>query len=177
MNSKTLSRKIAVSAMIAAVYTVLSVCLAAISFNAVQVRVSEALTILPAFSFGNIWGVTIGCLLTNIFGFFSGANILGGLDIIFGTMATFVAAVLSYCLRNIKFKGLPILSTVPPVLVNAVVVGLELCLVMNNGQFNWAIFGVQALFVGIGQFLACTVIGLVVYKAIDKNEQLKKYFL
>ena len=91
-------------AMIAAIYTVLSLGFSAISFGTVQIRVSEALTLLPVFAFGNVWGVTIGCFLTNLVGFFTGANILGGLDMIFGTAATFAAAITTYLLRNIRIK-------------------------------------------------------------------------
>ncbi len=169
--SKIISRQ----AMIAAIYAVLSLALSFISFGTVQVRVSEALTLLPIFAFSNVWGVTIGCFITNLVGFFTGANILGAFDILFGTLATFTAAILSYALRNIRFKKLPILSAIPPILVNAIVIGAELCILINNGKFNMAIFGVQALSVGLGQLLSCGVIGMVMVKAIEKNNKLKEY--
>ena len=85
------------AAMIAAVYVVLTIVLAPISFGQVQLRVSEALTIMPVFTAAAIPGVFIGCLI---------GNILGGAvlpDIIFGSLATLVAAVISYKLRG---KGL-----------------------------------------------------------------------
>ncbi len=158
-------------AMIAAMYTVIGMVLAPFSFGSVQVRVSEALTLLPVFGFQNIWGVTIGCFLTNLIGFATGANILGWLDIIFGTAATLIAAILSYLFRNVRFKGIPVLSALPPIIVNAVVIGYELC-VMISGGFNPAVFWAQALSVGAGQLISCAVLGLILVKAIEKNSKL-----
>ena len=70
-------------AMIAAIYAVVSLALAPISFGTVQARVSEALTMLPVFGTTNIIGISVGCLITNIVGVFSGTNILGWMDVIF----------------------------------------------------------------------------------------------
>lgn len=175
MNKKVSKKSSVISkqAMIAAIYTVISVCFSAITYGPVQVRISEALTLLPVFAFNNVWGVTIGCFLTNLIGFFTGANILGSLDIIFGTMATFAAAVASYLLRNIKFKGLPVLSAVPPILFNAVVVGWELCVLINGG-FNTVVFAAQAASVAAGQSVSCGLIGLVTVNIINKNAVLKE---
>ena len=64
---------------------------------------------LPVFGTTNIIGISVGCLITNIVGVFSGTNILGWMDVIFGTLATLSAGFLTYTFRNIKFKGLPIL--------------------------------------------------------------------
>lgn len=175
MNKRNLNKasNISKQAMIAAIYTVISVCFSAITYGPVQIRISEALTLLPVFAFGNIWGVTIGCFLTNLIGFFTGANILGSLDIIFGTMATFLAAVTTYLLRNIKFKGMPILSVIPPILFNAVVVGWELCVLINGG-FNTVVFIAQAASVAAGQIVSCGFIGLVMVNIINKNTVLKE---
>lgn len=167
------TKTMANQAMIAAIYTVLSVCLSAISYGPVQIRVSEALTLLPVFGLHNVWGVTIGCFMTNLIGFFSGANILGGLDMIFGTFATFLAAVMSYLLRNIRFKNLPVLSAVPPIIVNAVVIGWELCIVIAGG-FNPAVFIAQAVSVAAGQLASCMVLGLVMVKVVENNKELKE---
>lgn len=164
---------IARQAMIAAMYTVVGLVLAPITFGTVQARVSEALTLMPVFGIANIWGVTIGCFLTNLIGFFTGANILGSLDIIFGTLATFTAALASYRLRNIRFKGLPIASAIPPIIFNAVVVGMELC-VMISGGFNMPVFIAQAVSVGLGQTVSCLVLGLILVKVIQSNPRLKE---
>lgn len=166
--------KISKQAMIAAIYTVVGLVLSAITYGPVNIRISEALTLLPVFAAGNIWGVTIGCFLTNLIGFFTGANILGSLDIFFGTFATFSAAVFTYLFRNIRIKGLPVLSAVPPILFNAVVVGWELCIFINNGVFSPVIFCAQAVSVAFGQLVSCGVIGLAMVSVVEKNTVLKQ---
>lgn len=175
MNKKNSNKSANISkqAMIAAIYTVVSVCLSAITYGPVQIRISEALTLLPVFGLNNVWGVTIGCFLTNLIGFFTGANILGSLDIVFGTMATFMAALSTYFLRNIRIKKLPVLSAVPPILFNAVVVGWELCVLISGG-FNIAVFTAQAVSVAIGQLISCGVLGLVLVNIIEKNSTLEE---
>lgn len=168
------TNRMANQAMIAAIYTVVSVTLSAITYGPVQIRVSEALTLLPVFAFSNIWGVTIGCFLTNLIGFFTGANILGGLDMIFGTLATFAAAVCTYLLRNVRIKNIPFPSAIPPVIFNAFVVGWELCAFINNGVFNPVIFWTQAAAVGAGQLVSCAVLGLIMVKIVDNNKELRQ---
>ncbi|MBQ3007969.1 MAG: QueT transporter family protein [Oscillospiraceae bacterium] len=170
MNNK--SKIISKQAMIAAMYVVLGMVFAPVSFGSVQARISEALTLLPVFGFTNVWGVTIGCFITNLIGLFTGANILGSLDIIFGTAATFIAAVMTWMLGKIRIRNLPLLAVIPPVIVNAAVVGWELC-IMINGGFNAVIFFAQAASVALGQLLSCGVLGLLVVKIIDNNPQLK----
>lgn len=145
-----------VSALIAAIYAVLSLALSFLSFGPVQVRVAEALTLLPVFSPVAIAGVTLGCFVTNLVGFFTGANILGPLDMLFGTAATLTAALLSYWMRRLRIRGLAIPSAIPPVLVNALVVGAELT-VLFSGGFPPGVFAVQALQVGAGQLLSCAL--------------------
>ena len=110
-------------AMIAALYVALGVVFAPISFRAVQMRVAEALTLLPVFSPMAIGGLTLGCALTNFYGMVTGTSILGLLDIFFGSLATLVAAWMTWKLRKITWKGLPILSPLPPFLVNGVFIG------------------------------------------------------
>lgn len=167
------TNNMAKQAMIASLYTVIGFVLAPITFGAVQIRVSEALTLLPVFGIGNVWGVTLGCFLTNLIGLATGANILGSLDIIFGTMATFIAGILSYLMRNIRFKGMPVASALPPVILNAIVVGWELC-IMINGSFHPVIFTAQAISVGVGQFISCFGIGLVLVRIIENNRKLNE---
>lgn len=145
-----------VSALIAAIYAVLSLALSFLSFGPVQVRVAEALTLLPVFSPVAIVGVTLGCFVTNLVGFFTGANILGPLDMLFGTAATLIAALLSYWLRRLRIRNLAIASAIPPIVVNALVIGAELT-VLFSGGFPLGVFAVQALQVGLGQLLSCSL--------------------
>jgi len=169
------AREIAVCAMIAAVYTALCIALAPISYGPVQVRVAEALTLTAVFSPICIWGVTIGCALSNLIGFMLGVNILGFLDIFFGTAATLAAAILSYKFRNIRVRGVPFLSAVPPVIVNAVVIGLELTY-MIEGAFLGRTFILNAVYVGVGQLIACFALGLPLVYLLEKSGIPQKYF-
>jgi uncharacterized membrane protein len=167
-------RDMAICAMIAALYTALCLALAPLSYGAVQVRVAEALALLPVFSPLCVWGVTLGCAVANLVGFITGTNILGAFDIVFGTLATLIAGILSYRLRNIRVKGLPVASAVPPVLVNALVIGLELTY-MLVGTFDMGVFAVNALQVGLGQLAACFVLGLPLCYMLEKTGLARKF--
>ena len=95
MNMKNLSvRRLVRCAVIAAVYVVVCLVLAPFSYGAVQVRVAEALCLLPVFGAEYIVGVTLGCFL---------ANLLGStvVDVVFGTLATLLACLVTYKLREI----------------------------------------------------------------------------
>lgn len=167
--------KMALAAMIAAMYSAVSLALAPVSFGTVQMRIAEALTLLPVFDPVMIVGVALGCLVTNTVGFFTGADILGWLDIPFGTLATVIAAVLSYGMRNVRFKGLPVLSAIPPVLLNAVIIGGELTFLIA-GRFQWEVFAIQAASVGVGELISCFALGLPLVWFLEKTGLTKKLF-
>ncbi len=142
--------------MIAAVYVVLTMVFSAISFGEVQVRFSEALTILPFFTPAAIPGLFVGCLL---------ANILGGAilpDIIFGSLATLVGALVSYALRKNKW-----LVPLPPIVANTVVVPL----VLYYGYGTNLPIPFMMLTVGVGEILSCGVLGMILLTAIAPYRQ------
>lgn len=93
-------RFLALSAVIAALYAVLTYAAAAVNlaYGPFQFRFSEALTVLPAFTPAAIPGLAVGCLLSNL------ASPLGIVDWVFGTLATLLAACCTYMLRNVKWK-------------------------------------------------------------------------
>ena len=163
ISPKDLSR----CSMMAALYAAVSIVLLPISFGAVQVRLSEALTVLPVYTPLGVWGTTLGCLITNAYGVSVGANILGAADIVIGTSATLVAALMTRWLRNFRIKGLPIAATVPPILVNAVVIGAELTFA-ETGKIFSPLLWINMFQVGLGQLIACTVGGLIVAAAIER---------
>lgn len=163
------TKKLALCAMIAAIYTALCTVLAPFSYGMMQVRVSEALTLLPVFSPLGVWGVTLGCALSNLVGFFTGANPLGYMDIFFGTAATLIAALLSRKLRHIRWFGLPVLSAVPPVLINAAVIGAELAVVTVPAEAFWGAFLINALWVALGQAISCFALGLPLVYVMQKT--------
>lgn len=153
--------------VIAAMYAALCILLAPISYGMVQVRVAELLTILPVFTPAAIPGLTMGCFLANLQGLSTGANLAGAWDLLFGTTATLLAAYLTRRWRHITFKGLPLLSVAPPILINAVVVGLELIAVANT--WSLSAFAIAAFWVGFGQLLACGIGGMLLYIGLQKS--------
>ncbi len=144
------------AAMIAAVYVVLTVVFAPIAFGQVQIRIAEALTILPLFTPAAIPGLFIGCLI---------GNILGGAvlpDIIFGSLATLIGAVFTYMLRNQS----KYLAPLPPILANTVIVPFVL-----RYAYGVALpIPFMMLTVGVGEVLSCGVLGIIVYTALQKYQ-------
>lgn len=175
MSRKSITlRCLAEGAMIAAMYTALTLVIPAASFGMSQFRVAEILTILPIFTVSAIPGLTVGCMISNIIGLSIGANLAGTWDILFGPLATLIAALLTYYLRKIKWAGLPILSTLPPVLINAAVIGLELTLVLFT--FTWKNYAIAFFSVGIGQLAACTVCGLLLFVMLNRTGAARHIF-
>ena len=149
---------IAQAAMIAAIYVVLTLIGASFSYGEVQVRISEALTILPAFTPAAIPGVFLGCLISNI---------LGGCilpDIIFGSLATLIGAVFTWMLRN-KSKYL---APLPPIIANVIVVPF----VLKYGYMVPLPIPFMMLTVGIGEVISCGVLGLILYTALNRHRGL-----
>ena len=121
MNKKS-TLYITQAAVIAALYVALTYVSNALglAYNAIQFRLSEVLTVLPVFTPAAVPGLVIGCIISNL------SSPFGLTDIICGSLATFLAAVSSYCLRNVKIKNTPFVATLPPVIFNALIVGLEI---------------------------------------------------
>lgn len=141
-----------------------------LAYGPIQLRVSEVLTILPMFTPASIPGLTIGCFIANI-GSFNAA------DMIFGTFATLVAALLTYFLRDIKFKGIPFLAMLPPVIVNAVVIGFEIaCFFLPSGYSLWG-FIISGIQVGLGELIVCYLFGTPFYMVVKKYRIFEKGFL
>ncbi len=166
---------IAQAAMIAALYAALTLALSPLSFGQVQIRFAEALTLLAVFSVPSIYGLTVGCLIANAVGFAMGVNILGAFDILFGTAATLIAAVLSYLTRNIRVGKLPFLSALWPVLINAVVIGGELSILFTNSLAPEP-FLLNAAFVAVGQLVPCVILGPLLVYTLEKTGLSKKLF-
>lgn len=160
-------------AVIAAVYVVLCLVLAPFSYGAIQVRVAEALCLLPVFGAEYIIGVTLGCFLANLFG----STII---DVIFGTLATLLACLVTYRLRNLRIKGLAIPASLPPVLFNAVIVGIEITVFFTDYSVMsaplWLLCLTNGITVGIGEVISCTVLGVALVKLIESNAALRQIF-
>ena len=161
-------------ALIGALYAVLTIALGPISFGnlGIEFRISEALTILPIFTSAAIPGLFSGCVIANLVGMaFSG---LGMVDVIFGSLATLIGAFGTYFLRKITFKGFPFLAFLPPILANAIIIGLELKIILPD---VFPSFLVAFIIVGLGELGAVFLIGAPIYFIIKKNEFLNKYLI
>lgn len=173
-NRRISTRDMAACAMTAALYTALCLATPVLSYSVVQVRIAEALTLLPVFSPTAIWGLAFGCALSNLVGAMSGVNILGYLDIVFGTAATLVAAALTWRLRNVRLGGLPMLSAVPPVLLNALIVGGEFA-VLETGWLHPQSWALNGLYIALGQSIACFCLGLPMVAALQRSGVVRKH--
>ncbi len=172
--SKNSVRYLVQAAVIAAIYAVLTLLASAmnLAYGPIQFRISELLTVLPLFTPAAIPGLTIGCFLANL------ASPFGPVDWMFGTAATFLAALAVYALRRVTIKGIPFLAPIAPVLCNAAVVGLELACFNDVGfgfaNFSWVAFGYNALTVGLGELVVCYVLGLPFAVFLQKTKLTKK---
>lgn len=142
------------AAMIAALYVVLTfVVTPSITANyAVQVRFSEALTILPYFTPAAIPGLFIGCLISNIL---TGCALL---DIIFGSIATLIGALVTYRLRKFKW-----LAPIPPMAANALIVPFVL-------KFAYGIEPIWFSFLTVtaGEIISCGILGMILLLTLEK---------
>ena len=159
------------AAMIAALYTVLTLVAAMLNwaYGPVQFRFSEAMTVLPMFTPAAIPGLAVGCFLSNVW------SNMGVMDMIFGTLATLLAAVATRAARHVRVKGIPVLAPLPPVVCNALIVGLEITLV-SPGGFLWPAFLANALSVGAGELVVCYVLGLPLAILLDRLDAENKLF-
>ncbi len=151
------ARYITYGAIIAALYVVLTYImnLLGLASGAIQVRISEALTILPIFTTAAIPGLTVGCVLANLL---TGA---AAWDVVFGSLATLIGAVGTYLLRRH-----PILATLPPIIANIIIVPIVL----------QKVYGVPdslpylMLTVGIGEIISCGILGTLLRKAVEPHK-------
>ena len=144
---------VAQAALIAAIYVVLTYFISAfhLASGAIQVRISEALTILPYFTPAAIPGLTIGCLLSNL---------LTGclpMDVLCGSIATLLGAVGSFILRKHKW-----LVPIPPIIANTIIVPFVLAYVYGaEGSIPFFM-----ITVGMGEVISCYILGGILLKAL-----------
>lgn len=145
------------AAMIAAIYTVLTMVFAPISFGPVQFRISEILCILPFFTPAAIPGLFLGCLISN---FLCGA---AALDVVFGSLATLIGAFGSYLLRRDKR-----LVCIPPILSNVVIIPW----VLRYAYGSTDMIPFAMVTVGIGEILAIGVLGNLLMAVLERYKNI-----
>lgn len=155
MKVKNNVRFIVQSAIIAAIYVALTLManMFGLANYVVQVRFSEALTILPAYTVSAVPGLTIGCLIANL--------LTGALapDIIFGSLATFIGAVFTYLLRKHK-----LLAPLPPILSNTLIIPFILAYVYKFEGSVWYFMTT----VGLGEIISCGILGYILMSVIKR---------
>ncbi len=168
MKTKTFTKV----AMIGAIYTVLTLVLAPISYGNMQVRISESLTMLPLIYAPSITGVTLGCFLSNIIGAIMGVNPTGYIDAIVGTLATFLAAYCTYKTKDIKIKNIPVVAMLMPVIFNFFFVGAELGYLFMPDNFLLGTI-INGAWVALGEIIA-VILGYFLTKALAQTDIFKK---
>lgn len=158
------TKQLTTAAVIAAVYAALTLLLPVPQYGGVQLRVAEAMTVLPFFFPEAIPGLTVGCFL---------ANLLGSpymLDWIFGTLATLIAAIWTAKLHHRA------LAPVPPVVCNMVIVGAEIAYFATlDGAAFWPAYALNAFTVGLGEAIACGVLGTLLLRLLPRVPSLRRY--
>ena len=154
-NVKT--RRLCIAGVVGALYAVLTLSLPMFSYGALQIRFSEALTLLPFLFPETIPGLAIGCFI---------ANVIGSpfaLDWVLGPVATLLAAVWTS-----RFRRAP-LAWIPPVVCNAVIIGGELSwFEVGFTQGFIPLWGFNALTVGIGELIACALLGCALLRLLPR---------
>lgn len=156
------SKSIVYAAIIAAMYTVLTLVSASFGLanGFIQVRISEALTILPFFTPYAIWGLFAGCIISNLI---TGCALW---DIIFGSIATLIGAYLTYFAGKSKKKNAYLAAPVGPIVSNTVIVPLILTFVYGIEQA----YPLMCLSVFAGELISAGLLGTLLLTALRKNE-------
>ena len=139
--------------MVGAIYLILNIVFAPISYGPIQIRIAEALTVLPFVESSAIIGLFIGCVLANIYGG------LGMVDVIGGSLCTLLAAYLTSKMKS------PKLAPLPPVLINALGVSTYLHLLFDLPY--WITVG----YIGIGEAIAGYILGYPLLILLIKNKK------
>ena len=169
---KSAAAQVAFGGMIAALYVVLTYFAAVLNLanGAIQVRFSEALTILPVFTPAAIPGLAVGCVLANLI---TGCAVW---DVVFGSLATLIGAAGTWLLRK-----RPYIAWIPPVLSNMAIIPVVLMKVYGVDQLEvfgytaagGSVWGMLVLTIGIGEILSCGVLGLLLYHSVKRIPQLR----
>lgn len=162
----------AIAALYAALTILQNVLLPGTASMAVQFRVSEVLTILAIYTPAAIPGLTIGCILANI----SSLAALGPYDMIFGSLASLLAALSMYGLKNVRWFKLPILAALMPAIMNGIIVGFEIEFFFIEGGFHFENFLLQGGLVALGELGVLIILGLPFSKLIEA-QRIDKRFL
>jgi uncharacterized membrane protein len=164
-------KNLALTIIFAMLYASLTIVFSQISFEVVQFRIADCLTVLPIFSSAPIFGTTIGCIFGNLYGLLmietQKTMIYGPL---FGSFATFLASYLTYLISKSNSKPVKyLLGPLPPVIVKAIIIGGYVTYSSGNFIYN-------ALNIGFGEFVVCYLLGIPLIHFLYENDFYKKIF-
>lgn len=161
--SKFSVRDLTLAAVLAAVYAVLTVTLPIPQYGAIQMRISEALTVLPFLFPASTPGLFVGCFIANLFSPYP-------LDILCGSAATLLACIATQYMPN------RYLASLPPVIFNMVIVGAEIAWFETGfGPGFWAAYAFNAVTVGVGELAACFILGQLLLSVLPRVEALRPF--
>ena len=164
MKQQKTTRYVVLAAVIAAAYIVLTYISATLglAYGGIQFRVSEALNILAAFTPAAIFGLTIGCFISNIGSPFP-------LDMVFGTAATFLSTLTISLIAKRCSKSTPYISVLPPSVFNAILVGLQITF-FTEAAASLTAFTLSPLSVFLGECSVCAIMGIPLYFMLNTHK-------
>ena len=98
-------------------------------------------------------------------------------DVLFGTAATLMACLVTRFLRGVRIRGLAIPASIPPVLFNAVIIGLEISFLFTDGAVTGPVIALNMLTVGLGEVISCCILGVALVHLIEHNSRLSRLFM
>ena len=160
---KFTTRERSLAAILAALYAVLTLTMPVPQFHGVQLRVGEALTVLPFLFPAATPGLFVGCIIANLFSPFP-------LDVVCGSLATLLACMVTQRMPN------RYLASLPPVVFNMIIVGAEIAWFETGfGPGFWSAYAFNAVTVGVGELAACLILGQLLLSALPRVESLRPY--
>ena len=174
-NNSARVRLLCWQALIAALYVALTFAVPVLSFGMLQLRLSEALTVLPIIYPPATLGLTVGCALANLIGFVAGVNPIGLIDAPVGALATLLAGLCGAAVgRLIPAEKHPhrrlVLGLVFPALFNGIIVGAELTALFLES------FWINCLWVAVGELAVCYVLGYPLGLGLQRGNLYRRLF-
>lgn len=163
---KFTTRELTLAALVAALYAVMSYFgnIFGLTYGGIQCRFAEALCVLPFFFPCTVPGLFVGCLITNLM------SSVGPLDMVFGSMATLLAAIWTTRMPN-RF-----LAPLPPVICNGIIIGAMIAWYEAGfGPGFWPMFAWNGITVAIGEAIACYGLGGLLLSALEKIPRIEQY--
>ena len=153
MNKGISVKLVVINAMIAGVYAVLTLAISPIAYSEIQLRLSEIIVFLAFYNRRYIPGLTIGCIIANLF------SPMGMLDIVFGTLSTIIVCIAMYLIEN------RYLAAGAGAIITGMIIGAELWYAFNIP------YVINAIYVAVGELIVL-IIGALVFKSLEKNDRL-----